>query len=117
MTTSIILLILSALPTILQGFGITSPVLSTELSSLTTILPGLIASLTSGKGITNDAVAVLTAIQTELQTQMNAGLLNPTQYETADGIVADIQLALAAEVKAQAVTDPSNLPTNLPTNL
>jgi hypothetical protein len=117
LVTTIVTLLIQFLPIILQSAGVITPSMQTLIQQLGAALPGLITSLSQGKGATADIMAVLEAAQAEIGALIanNPGLPAAT-LQTAAELDKAITASLAAYTEAGKVTDPSTL-TPLPTNL
>jgi hypothetical protein len=109
MLVTILNLIGTLLPTILQEFGVSS--------TIDNLIPAMVAAITQIiAGITNKTpvTSSLSALQTALTALQKDTSLSPDILGDISEGVADLQAAIAAYQKAQMVTDPSTL-TPLPT--
>jgi len=102
---------------LLSQNGVISSSLSGLITQLASAIPGLVASLLSGKGVTNDIIAILTAIQAEVQTlKKNNSLLTLNEANEITALDDALSDALTAYKESQVTTAPSTL-TPLPETL
>lgn len=109
-------ILLGALPTLLQAFGVVSPSLASLIASLTSAIPTLIAKLTAGGTPTADELALLQAFQSEISALQANTDLDPADLALAAALNEALAKAIAAYQTAEIVDDPSTL-TPLPTDL
>jgi hypothetical protein len=112
MIGTILMLVTTLLPVIFAGIGV-PPVVGTLIGSLGAALPGLITSLTAGKGPTDEVLTVLAALQTEIAALSNSKTLTPDKLLLAASLDHALQAALAGYQAAETTTDPTTL-TDLP---
>lgn len=113
---TILMLIVNLVPSILQETGVISPGIESLISKLGGALPGLITSLAAGKGPTDEVMAILDALQTEIGVLMKSTTLSPNGLALASSLDGALTDALAGYKAAQVTTDPSTL-TPLPETL
>lgn len=110
---SIALILQLLLPTLLNLLGtegVISPSLSSLVTKLASAIPTLIASLISGSGVTNDILAVLRAVQTEVNAlKASSTLLTLNQANEINALDKGIADAIAAYQASTVATDPSTL--------
>jgi len=116
MLALILPILLSALPMLLQAFGVISPSLANLIASLTSAIPALIAKLEAGGTPTADELALLQAFQAEIVALQSNTTLDPSDLALASALNDALSKAIAAYQTAETVDDPSTL-TPLPTNL
>ncbi len=114
---AIVQLLLPVLTGLLSSEGVVAPGLANLITQLASAIPTLVASLISGKGVTSDVIAVLTAIQSEVTTLKNSTtVMTIAQANLITAFDKAITDALNAYQNSKVTDDPSNL-TPLPTNL
>lgn len=109
MIGTILMLVVNLLPGILQETGVISPVIAGLVGKLGAALPGLVTSLVAGKGPTDEVMAVLDALKTEIAALASSTKLSPAGLAMAASLDSGLEAALAEYKLAQLTTDPSNL--------
>lgn len=115
MIPTILTLIVQLLPGILQETGMSAN-MSTLIAKLGGAIPGLITSLTAGKGATADFMAILAALKQEIAVLAATTNLSPKGLEMVASLDNALAAALAGYAAAQTKTDPNSL-TDLPETL
>jgi hypothetical protein len=113
---AIITMILPVLSSVLSGYKIIPTNLSSLISSLSALLPGLLAVFQT-KGTTETIpeaiVALLTAISTQITALKADSTLNPVVLSDIAALDDVITKTLAADAAAQKTVDPTVL-TDIP---
>lgn len=114
---ALVQLLLPVLLNLLGSSGVISPSLGNLIGQLAAAIPTLISSLLSGGGVTNEILAVLQAIQSEVNAlKQNTNVLTQNEANEINALDAGITDALNAYKASLVTTDPSNL-TPLPESL
>ena len=105
MLTTILTILGQLLPTILQNSGVIGSGTSTLIANLSAQVAGLFAALCNGQTKTQDALAVLGAMQGVISVLKGTANMPQAALTEIGNIELDVQKALAAYVKAEAGLD------------
>lgn len=107
--STILALIIQLLPQILSTVGVITPKMSSLIQELGAAVPTVITAVVSGGTVDNTVLALLQAVQTEIQALGNVAALPTATVQLIESLDNGITNALADYQLAQQTDDPSTL--------